>query len=35
MLVVNVITNEVSENNVQRQIKFAYNDFLYDVNKEE
>ena len=35
MSIVNINTNEVSANNRQSQIRFAYNDFLYDVNKGE
>ena len=33
MTISNMITNEVSTNNGQSQIKLAYNDFLYDANK--
>ena len=33
MLIDDMITNEVSTNNGQRQIKLAYNDFLYGANK--
>ena len=35
MSIVNINTNEVSANNRQSQIRFAYNDFLYDANKGE
>ena len=33
MSVANIITNDVSANNWQSQIKLAYQDFLYDANK--
>ena len=35
MLIANMITNEVSANNRQSQIKLSYNNFLYDSNKRE
>ena len=35
MSIVNINTYEVSANNLQSQIKFAYNDFLYHDNKGE